>query len=339
MDKTREAGSEWESPQVSRHEGVGSKGIDAQDHRYAGRNSWIEAGGNREPFFHRKQLPVTRLPGSPSGFTLRIVLSPWRIGFVAWWLATACVQAEHAPVADVDVPALLRRLVERARAVAQDTNAPVYVYKSVSMYETLDSAGAVRRAKEKIYEVTLRQGMTHNRLVAVDGRSLTDTESGVLSEKEKRWRDTYAGGRGGSVMDRMDHLVNERLMERFAYTAVGRERIRDRDCIVLDFGPRAGALPEDRLIDRVINLLRGRIWVAMDEDEIVRADVRTDGTLRLWGGMLGSLESLRLHLDRDRSPHGVWYLRHTEVTVRARRLFSLVHVRLREIGSDVRVLP
>ena len=78
-------------------------------------------------------------------------------------------------------------------------------------------------------------------------------------------------------------------------------------------------------MDRVINLLRGRIWVSVDSDEIVRADVKTEGTLKLWGGMLGSLESFQLHLDRDRSALGVWYNRHAEGTVRARKLFSMIH--------------
>lgn len=253
-----------------------------------------------------------------------------------WMASSFLAVAAMEPAGDVDVTALLRRMADRARAVARDTNAPIYVYKTVSAYETLDGDGAVKRSKEKVYQVTLRHGMTHNRLMSIDGRPLTADESAVQSEKEKRWRDTYAGGRGGSMMERMDQLVNERLLSRFEFTAVGRERVKDHWCWVLDFGPRAGELPEDRLMDRVINLLRGRIWVSVDSDEIVRADVKTEGTLKLWGGMLGSLESFQLHLDRDRSALGVWYNRHAEVTVRARKLFSMIHVRLREISSDMR---
>lgn len=242
------------------------------------------------------------------------------------------------PAPNVDVAAVLRRMAERARAVAQDPHAGLFVYKALSAYETLDASGAVRRTKEKTYQVTLRQGMTHNRLIAVDGQPLTAEESAVQSEKEKRWRDTYAGGRGGSVMERMDQLMNERLLARFEFVVAGRERVRDKDCWVLDFHPRAGELPEERLIDRVINLLHGRIWVSVGDDEIVRATANTEGVLKLWGGMLGSLESFRLHLDRDRSDYGVWYNRHTEVTVRARRLFSAIHLRLRETASDLRPL-
>ena len=179
--------------------------------------------------------------------------------------------------------------------------------------------------------------MTHNRLVMVDGRPLTPEESAVQSEKEKRWRDAYAGGKGGSMVERMDQLVNTNLIQRYDFSVVGRERVRDRECWVLDFRPHAGELPVERLIDRVLNLLRGRVWISVADDEIVRAEVRTEGTLRLWGGFLGSLESFRLHLEREPSEFGPWYNRHAEVTVRARKLFTSIHARLREIGSDVRL--
>ena len=243
------------------------------------------------------------------------------------------------PVAGVDAQAILRRMVERAQFVAGDTNRPACVYTNTSRMETLDQSGAVKRAKEKVYEVTVRQGMTQNRVVAVDGRWLTPDEIQAQSEKEKRWRDTYAGGKGGSPLERMDQLVNERLIRRFEYTVVGRERLRDQWCWVLDFRPHSTELPEDRLMDRVINLLHGRIWVSIEHDEIVRADVQTRGVLRLWGGLLSSLDTIQLALDRERSSLGVWYNRHAEVTVRARRLFSPMHVRLREFGSDFRRLP
>lgn len=241
-------------------------------------------------------------------------------------------------VSGVDAQAILRRMVERARFVAGDTNRPACVYTNTSRMETLDSSGVVKRAKEKIYEVTVVQGMTQNRVVAVDGRWLSADEIHAQSEKEKRWRDTYAGGKGGSPLERMDQLVNERLVQRFEYTVVGRERLRDRVCWVLDFHPRSADLPEERLMDRVINLLHGRLWIDMAEDEIVRADVHTEGTLRLWGGFLGSLETFQLHLDREKSAFDVWYNRHAEVTVRARKLFSLVHVRLREFGGGFRAM-
>lgn len=240
----------------------------------------------------------------------------------------------------MDVPALLQRMAARSKAVAEATQVPAYVFRKQSLNETLDEDGSVRRSKEKLYEVTILRGMTHNRLVSIDGRPLSAEESAALSERERRWRETYSAGRGegggGSGADRMDQIVNERLFARFEFADEGRESVRGRRCVILGFRPRAGDLPEDRLMDRVINLFRGKIWVDQEEAEIVRADVATEGVLRVWGGVLGSLERFELHLDRERSEYGVWYNRHAEIRVRARRLFSLVAMRVREIGSALR---
>ena len=62
----------------------------------------------------------------------------------------------------------------------------------------------------------------------------------------------------------------------------------------------------------------------------------TVGAMRVWGGLLGSLEKFELHLDRERSDVGVWFNRHAEISIRARKLFSSFGMLVREVGSDLR---
>ena len=245
--------------------------------------------------------------------------------------------AEPAP--NADPPAVLRRVAERARTIATATNIPAASFRKLSISEFLDTDGEVRRATEKVYEVTLRRGMPQNRLVAVDGHELGAEESAQRSAGERRWREAYAGGGNSSPLDRMDRLVNDRLFARFEFSIAGRETVRGHSCVIIAFEPRPGPLPEERLIDRVINLLHGRIWVAENEDEIARIEAHTEGTLNLWGGILGRLEEFRLRLERDRGAPGIWFNRRTEAVVRARKLFSTVNFRLREVGGDPRTLP
>jgi hypothetical protein len=238
----------------------------------------------------------------------------------------------------VDVPALLQRLVTRSHAVADATNLPVCRFKKITLINTLASDGTLKQSKEKLYEVTVLRGMTHNRLLAVNGRDLDSTESEALSAKERRWRETYSASRAdpSTGAERMDHVVNEQLVARFDFTAVGRDRIRNRPCTILEFKPKSGELPEERLVDRVLNLFRGRVWIDDAEDEIVRAEATTVGAMRVWGGLLGSLEKFELHLDRERSDIGVWFNRHAEISIRARKLFSSFGMLVREVGSDLR---
>lgn len=234
------------------------------------------------------------------------------------------------------VSEILDRMVKRAAEISRQTNAPIYVFDKLARIETLNSDGEVKRSKEKLYRVTVINGMTRNQLVAVDGRALASQESDILSDTERRWRDKYSTGPGQSPADRMEDLVNEGLISRFEFTLDSEEEVRNRSCYVLVFKPRTEGLPDGRLIDRVINLLHGRVWVDKTDFEIVKADVRTEGTMRLWGGLLGTLHSFQLHLDRERSPDGHWFNRLTEVNAHGRRLFSTFRMRLREFGSDFR---
>lgn len=249
--------------------------------------------------------------------------------------ATPAPQVLEPPV---DVPALLQRLVARSHAVADATNLPVCRFKKITLINTLASDGTLKQSKEKLYEVTVLRGMTHNRLLAVNGRDLDPAESEALSAKERRWRETYSASRAdpSTGAERMDHVVNEQLVARFDFTAVGRDRIRNRPCTILEFKPKSEDLPEERLVDRVLNLFQGRVWIDDAEDEIVRAEATTVGTMRVWGGLLGSLEKFELHLDRERSDVGVWFNRHAEISIRARKLFSSFGMLVREVGSDLR---
>ncbi len=248
------------------------------------------------------------------------------------WLMTLAARAvsPNAP----DVAEILRQTAERARAVAAAGDAAVAEYRKVSWYETLDSDGVVVRRSEKIYEVRLIGGMTENRLIAVNGRILSPEESDERSRREREWRDRYAAGPGNA--DRMDDLVNEDLFARFHFTLVGSELVGGRLNHVLRFTPKPGKLPDNRIIDRLINLLTGTIWIDAEEYEITRAEVQTLDRLRLWGGVLGSIHDFSMRLDRQRSPEGIWFNQHTHMDLRARRLFSRMHVRVREIAEDIR---
>lgn len=245
-------------------------------------------------------------------------------------------QSSSTPDPPTEVAGILDRMLARARLVSSDTNIPPHVFEKVSFQETLNPDGTVKRVREKRYEVTLIRGMTHNRLVSVDGRALAPEESDALSERERRWRETYAAGRSGAGPDRMDSIINEKLLARFDFTRIGDATLHGRPCHVLALRPKAQPLPAERLMDRIINQLSGRLWVDAQEYEVVRAEVATVGTLRVWGGFLGTLEDFQLHVDRERSIPSVWFNRHLEVTVRGRRLFSPISIRVQEVGSRLR---
>lgn len=300
-------------------------------------------------------------PGSKPWPTLRGVLAKAEIvhqptvhmvhrsGTLWRWLAPAVLwfvtappdpawaeSADPAAAPTLDAREVIRRVVARAREVSQATNAPACTYQKRALYQTLAADGTVRREKAKLYEVIQERGLTRNRPIRLDGRALTDEESDRMATEERRWRDTYGDGAGGTSVRRMDDLINEELFQRFELTLSGSDVLRGRPCLLLDFAPREGDLPRERLVDRVINLLHGRIWVDIAEYEIARAEVRTEGVMRLWGGVLGALDSLQLRVEREPSDQGIWYNRLSDLHILGRKLFLPIRVRVQEMAEAPR---
>lgn len=260
-----------------------------------------------------------------------IALTGWGV----FGAAPATRAGDRLPEADT----IVRGIVQRARAVSENASLPVATYTNVSVYQTLASDGSVKKSKEKVYRVTLRSGMTENELLAVDGRPLSGAEHTTLNEKERKWRDTYAAGRDGGSPRRMDQVINERLFARFDLQVTGEEVLRHHRCWVIDLKPKAVPPPEERLMDRVFNRLTGRAWVDVATHEIVRVEAHTTGSLRVWGGIVGSLETFQIHLDREDAGQGVWYNRHLDIAVKGRKLFSGIAMRAIELAGPVQFAP
>lgn len=255
-------------------------------------------------------------------------------GLLLFLIATANGRAAEASLPDVHE--LLGRMVERARAVGSETNLLVHHFTKTSWYEKLDAAGSVTSVKEKRYDVVLFRGLPHNRLVSVDGQPLNGEESEKRTEGERKVRNRFSASGSARGDESVSALINEDLAARFDFQVERREVLSGRPSLVVTFRPKAGPLPVNRLADRVINLLHGTIWVDEAEAEVARAQVRTEGTLRLWGGFLGSVEQVEFEVGRARAPAGAWYNQHGLFTVRGRKLWETIHFRARELATDLR---
>ncbi len=228
---------------------------------------------------------------------------------------------------------VIAKLLERAKAVGSETNRTRYVYLKTLETEELDETGKVKSRKEHIYEVSLIGGMPHPRLIRVNGKSFNKEQIQRENERQENTQRTVTSQKRPG---RREMVINEDLLNRFHYTVEGREMILGRTAVILSFKPKETRLSEQRIADRVLNKLSGRVWIDEEDSELAKIDLRLTEEVSLWGGFLGSLKELSMVMNRDRLPSGVWFNKNGVFTIQGRKLFSPLRLRARETASKIR---
>lgn len=195
--------------------------------------------------------------------------------------------------------AYVRVLVERQRHREDVLND--YTYDVLVAEEDLDKQGRVTDSKTRQYESFFVKGRGVRRQVAEDGRPL---DAKRQAEEDKRTREHAEAIAAGKVATEQPKVRLSEILERYDFTAVGRETIDGRPSIVLEFKPRPGK--RDIKGDNVLRTLTGRIWVDEAEQEVARAELRNTAPVKFAGGLGASLHTLESLLEFRKVDDRVW---------------------------------
>lgn len=220
--------------------------------------------------------------------------------------AVVCAAAATAGAAPEDVPSptreeaarplpdgneLVRSMVDRQRSFEEAIDD--YTYDVVTTEIELDGKDRVRKSHVRRHQIHFVKGEPVRKLVEEDGRPLAPDraekeEKRALREAEKARRRDRSREEEGEVR------ISE-VLARFDFTAVAREAIGDGSAVVVTFRP----LPWKRDIkqDNVFRALEGRLWIDEQERAVVRAELHSNGKIKIAGGLLVSLSSFELTLD------------------------------------------
>ncbi|HYE33282.1 MAG TPA: hypothetical protein VEH27_17795 [Methylomirabilota bacterium] len=251
-----------------------------------------------------------------------------------WMMAAALFVSAHIHAAETNrwpsVEELIRRVIIRAKATSENTNAYTYE-KETTVHEFED--GKIKKTKRRTYVVEFRAGIPNARLVAVNGKALSEAE-----QTEERKRQENLGklrkrpaGRG----ERQDLYITDELASRYIFELKGESAVNGRPAWLVAFRPKPG-LKDKNLPDRFLNRMGGELWIDMHEDEVACVKVQLQERASLWGGFLGTLDRFSLVLYRVRLPDGAWLNSFSEVNIQARKLFEAIHVQVLETSSDHR---
>lgn len=243
---------------------------------------------------------------------LRMVLT----GFAMLIAATDPISAGSAASLP-GVEEILKRMLDRvgqARAInAEDS----FAWTRRVISEELDDRGGTKKREERVYEAFPIGGSTYSRLVLLDGKPLSERDLKREQEREQKFRQSLLSRKAESQDD--DEIeLNEELMSRFQVSLGGKDEVGGRQSYVLSFEPKSAKLPERRLSDRLVNRLRGRIWVDEASYEITKLDAELLEPVKMWGGILGTVRSFKLTFTQTQVEDDIWLPDNFEIRIQGR---------------------
>jgi len=228
---------------------------------------------------------------------------------------------------------VLNRVIERASRVARDGKGEKHSYGKRSLVEELNSQGEVVQSTEKIYKVLLVSGWPFSRLVQIQGQQLSEAQMRKEDQREHDFRNKVAGRDLEKMGEKKEAWIKPELIARFNFNVVSNAVFANRETLVLEFKPKPGN-PEKTVQDRIYNRIAGVFWIDEEDAEIARLEAHVTEEFSLgWLGMLGSLKTCDLTLERQKMPEGIWMNTKQVLLLVGRKVFSTMRYRTTEESS------
>ena len=246
------------------------------------------------------------------------------IGLALFALVSGRPSAERAAAAEDDGRAIIVKALDRAEWNEEQDAASRHRSLMTKNIRRFDGAGNVTEEDQGDYEVVPIDGAPFERRLTVGDRPLSDEERGWENARETEFRDELSRSReraDDAGDDEEDDVVafNEELISRFTFTLEGDEPHRNRPSYRVSFRPRSNRLPVRRRTDYALNKARGTVWIDQETYEAARLEFELMDKVRLWWGMLGTINQARGSLDRGPVLGDTWariqYETYTDVRV------------------------
>jgi len=210
--------------------------------------------------------------------------------------------------------------------VDQQGSVPNFKYRKLTATEEIDSTGKVKERREKVYEISYRDGLSHATLLQVNGHLPSGDDLKQQSDNEMNVAKLLGEAKPAKGDNRENFLTAE-LAARFDFTMVDQTNLNGRMTYEITFAPKTPQPPVHRLVDRLLNQLSGTLWIDAEEFEVARAEVSLRGEVNLLGGIVGSLKKLTYTLERTRVAEGIWFSTLSSGDFQGRKLLDATHIK------------
>ncbi|MDP9267090.1 MAG: hypothetical protein M3P27_02035 [Acidobacteriota bacterium] len=247
---------------------------------------------------------------------------------------TAMAQAAPAP-RQPDLRDLMQHVIQRAQWEKENKLDTRYRWRQNRVVEKYDQDGNIQDRTELLFEVIPAADKTTYHMLAKNGRPLSGGEQKAEEDKEAKstasLKNTKQSAKDQSV------AIDADLLSRFTFAYAGEEAVAGRKAYVLSFTPKPGPLPETRRMDRVLNHLRGQVWVDQQTYAVSKVDMALTEPVKYFAG-LGVVRSMHLKIEMTALDKNVMVPQQTWVEYDARALFTNTKVHQHSVYSSYQPL-
>jgi hypothetical protein len=237
---------------------------------------------------------------------------------------------------EVDVNEIVQRAVERAKT--QESTVAQFESMMLSIVESLDGEGSVKKEEKVVYRRYPILGAVYDEMIEKDGRPLTEKELA----KEKKQKDKFVrevqkrAARGDSPQPENEERVkfDEEFISRYRFELTGEETLRSHDCWVVFIEPREGKLPVRRRIDHALNNSTGKLWITKNEYGLARVEFEMQKPFKYWGGLIAVIRNTVGKLNFEPVEPDVWMPADFIIELDLRVFFKNIRRRITMSWSD-----
>lgn len=225
-------------------------------------------------------------------------------------------------------PLTVDEVVQKAVARGQDDQqgtVPNFTYRKTTVTDELDNSGKVKQHREKLYEISYRDGLSHSTLLQVNGHAPSNSDLKQQTDNESSVRQITGDSKNKG--DNRENFLTAELVTRFDFNLVALTNVNGRATYQVSFQPKNPGLPVHHMVDRLLNQLSGTLWIDAGEFEVARAEVSLRAEVNLLGGIIGSLKKLDYTLERTRVADGVWFSTLANGDFQGRKLLDATHIK------------
>lgn len=183
--------------------------------------------------------------------------------------------------------------------------------------EKLDGDGKVEEVRHETFRIGTKDGEYQSDLLLVNGQTATEEDKAETrrqmmrfaqaeeNSKDRPGNDGEEGNKNKNKNKDEAKWDSQKMLERFEIDLIGIRVWQGRNVFQLDFKPRNPGSGSS-IQDRFLNKIEGRVFIDCEEFEIAKLQLRLDGEIEIWKGLLGKARKLKVNLERTRLAPGVW---------------------------------